>query len=75
MHGRSQAVRLPKEFRFPGKEVRIRRDGDRVILEPVEFDVAGLVQRSSMHAATSRSCPKGIEQPPPAAGDESIFDE
>ena len=32
--GRSQAVRLPKEFRFDGSEVRIRRDGDRVILEP-----------------------------------------
>ena len=35
MHGRSQAVRLPKEFRMPGKEVRVSRDGDRVILEPV----------------------------------------
>ena len=26
MNGRSQAVRLPREFRFTGKEVRIRRD-------------------------------------------------
>lgn len=34
MHGGSQAVRLPKAFRFEGKEVRIHRDGDRVILEP-----------------------------------------
>jgi antitoxin VapB len=32
--GRSQAVRLPKEFRFEGSEVHIRREGDRVILEP-----------------------------------------
>lgn len=32
--GRSQAVRLPKEFRFEGSEVRITRDGDRIILEP-----------------------------------------
>lgn len=31
--GRSQAVRLPKEFRFDGAEVRISRDGKRVILE------------------------------------------
>ena len=37
-HGGSQAVRLPKEFRFSGGEVRIRRDGDRVILEPAERD-------------------------------------
>ena len=33
-NGHSQAVRLPKEFRFVGTEVRIRRDGEKVILEP-----------------------------------------
>ena len=33
--GRSQAVRLPKEFRFEGDEVLISRDGDSVILEPL----------------------------------------
>ena len=33
--GRSQAVRLPKSFRFEGSEVRIRRHGSAVILEPV----------------------------------------
>lgn len=37
-HGGSQAVRLPKEFRFEGGEVRIRKEGDKVILEPVERD-------------------------------------
>lgn len=36
--GRSQAVRLPKEFRFRGEEVRIRRHGSAVILEPVADD-------------------------------------
>ncbi len=36
--GRSQAVRLPKDFRFPGEEVRIRRRGSAVILEPVGDD-------------------------------------
>ncbi len=34
MHGRSQAVRLPKAFRLPGKEVRVRRIGRGVLLEP-----------------------------------------
>ena len=34
-NGRSQAVRLPREFRFAGKEVRIHREGRRVVLEPV----------------------------------------
>jgi antitoxin VapB len=36
--GRSQAVRLPKEFRFQGDEVRIRRHGNAVILEPLADD-------------------------------------
>jgi antitoxin VapB len=36
--GRSQAVRLPKDFRFHGEEVRIRRHGSAVILEPVPQD-------------------------------------
>jgi antitoxin VapB len=34
MNGRSQAVRLPKEFRFTGDHVLAMRDGDRIILMP-----------------------------------------
>jgi hypothetical protein len=33
--GRSQAVRIPREFRFREREVSIRRDGEAVILEPL----------------------------------------
>ena len=32
LHGRSQAVRLPKEFRFEGTEVFVRRVGADVVL-------------------------------------------
>jgi len=35
-NGRSQAVRLPKAYRLPGKKVKISRSGKRVILEPLE---------------------------------------
>lgn len=35
-NGRSQAVRLPKEFRLKGSEVKIRKEGEKVILEPIE---------------------------------------
>ena len=35
-NGRSQAIRLPKAFRLPGTEVKISRDGSRIILEPLE---------------------------------------
>ena len=38
MNGRSQAVRLPLEFRFEAAEVRIYREGHRVILEPITDD-------------------------------------
>lgn len=34
MHGGSQAVRLPKAFRFEGTEVVIEKHGDTVILKP-----------------------------------------
>ena len=40
--GRSQAVRLPKEFRIDAEEVRIRKHGDAVVLEPVAKDWAWL---------------------------------
>lgn len=73
MHGRSQAVRLPKEFRFAGKEVRIRRDGVRVILEPVEFDVKAWLDRLNQYRDVP-FLPEGIEEPPPVAP-EKIFDE
>lgn len=34
-HGGSQAVRLPKAFRFDGTEVLIEKHGDEVVLKPV----------------------------------------
>jgi antitoxin VapB len=36
--GRSQAVRLPKAFRIEGEEVRIRRHGASIVLEPMAVD-------------------------------------
>jgi len=41
-HGGSQAVRLPKNFRLPGREVRVRRFGRGVLLEPIERSVADI---------------------------------
>lgn len=39
-NGRSQAVRLPKEYRFEGDRVRIRRVAQGVLLEPFIADTA-----------------------------------
>jgi antitoxin VapB len=44
-NGRSQAVRLPREFRFEGDRVRIRRMGQGVLLEPLIQDPAELFRR------------------------------
>jgi antitoxin VapB len=33
-NGRSQAVRIPREFELPGNEAIIRRDGMRLVIEP-----------------------------------------
>ncbi|PJZ25603.1 antidote-toxin recognition MazE [Leptospira hartskeerlii] len=35
-NGDSQAVRLPKEYRFKGKEVYIHKEGEVVILTPIQ---------------------------------------
>ena len=34
-NGRNQAVRIPREFELPGDEVILRKEGDRLILEPI----------------------------------------
>jgi antitoxin VapB len=55
--GRSQAVRLPKEFRFSGDEVRVRRHGSAVILEPIPKDwswldeIVGQMDEDALKAA------------------------
>jgi antitoxin VapB len=43
--GRSQAVRLPKEYRFDTDEVTIERVGDAVVLRPKVTDNAAWVAR------------------------------
>ena len=45
-NGRSQAVRLPKEYRFSGDEVAINKIGDVVILMPKENKWSGFFKQS-----------------------------
>ena len=35
-NGANQAVRIPREFELPGEEAIVRREGDTLIIEPVE---------------------------------------
>ena len=67
MHGGSQAVRLPKEFRFEGQEVRIRKEGHRVILEtpPAEVALDEIFRRIDERALEiGEEFPDRPEQPP-----------
>jgi virulence-associated protein VagC len=59
-YGGGQAVRLPKGFRMPGTEVRVRRIGRGVLLEPIgaHFDVKAWRRGlpSSTSISMNRSC-------------------
>jgi antitoxin VapB len=46
--GRSQAVRLPKEYRFEGDEVYIRKLGNAVVLLPKNGDWSALLASLEM---------------------------
>jgi antitoxin VapB len=72
-HGRSQAVRLPKEFRFKGTEVRVSKVGERVILEPIGG--ARVMPWDQIDAlGDAPFMPKGREQPTLPA-ERIVFDE
>ena len=73
MNGRSQAVRLPKEFRLPGTEVRISRMGSGVLLQPIQFDVDAWFARLDAYG-DEPFLTEGIDDPP-LVEPENIFDE
>jgi antitoxin VapB len=76
-HGRSQAVRLPKEFRFQGDEVYVRWQGDDVVLSSrprprmqsliqalVEFEPGFQMERLQPEAADRRAELRGAASRP-----------
>lgn len=69
--GRSQAVRLPKAYRFDANEVHIRRQGAAIILGPIPADwawldaLAGQFDEDAIAAATEQ----------PAAQERAELDE
>ena len=75
MTGRSQAVRLPKAFRMPGTEVRVTRDGDKIVLEPIKptFDVEAW-HAKLMALGGADFLPEGRPEQPPMPGDSDIPD-
>src|SRR5580693_6347320 len=77
-HGRSQAVRLPKEFRLPGTEVRVRRVGRGVLLEPINRDWKTMqaIFEKIDRLGGADFLPEGRpEQPPMPIDDRKYFDD
>jgi antitoxin VapB len=63
-NGRNQAVRIPREFELPGDEALLRKEGDRLILEPAQprslLAVLAVLEPLDEHFP-------GISDPPPDA--------
>lgn len=76
-HGRCQAVWLPEEFRLPGTEVRVRRIGRAVLLEPIERDIKDVqaVFAEIDRLTGGEFLPEGRPEQPPMPPPTSIFDE
>jgi antitoxin VapB len=71
-NGRSQAVRLPREFRFDGDRVRVRRFGRGVLVEPIFTNVSDWFAELD-RLATEPFMPEGRQQPPAQVRD--VFDD
>jgi antitoxin VapB len=65
MSGRSQAVRLPKSYRFDAKEVAIRRVGDSIILTPLVADWASQVRSAFANFSDAEPFVRAAEWPQP----------
>ena len=68
-NGRNQALRIPREFEFEGNEAIIRKDGSRLIVEPVAKKNR-LLELLKTLSSIDESFPE-LEDPP--AYDEKIF--
>ena len=61
-NGRNQAVRIPREFELPGHEAVMRREGERLIIEPLR--ARSLVTYLAALEPLDEELP-AIEDPPP----------
>lgn len=75
VNGRSQAVRLPKEYRFEGKEVYIKRTAEGVLLIPMDDTIWDVWEKNLNKYAepfmTDRNQPETQQE---RAGLDELFD-
>jgi antitoxin VapB len=61
-NGRHQAVRIPRELELPGEDALLRKDGDRLILEPLP--PRSLLKRLATLRPIDEDFP-AVDDPPP----------
>ncbi len=64
-NGRNQAVRIPVEFELPGDEAIIRKEGDRLIIEPARATPANLFEWLQTLEPLDEEFPEFDERAPP----------
>jgi antitoxin VapB len=62
-NGRNQAVRIPREFELAGKDAVMRKEGERLIIEPAPH--RSLLAWLAVQGPLDEEFPE-IEDPPPA---------
>lgn len=67
-NNRNQAVRIPVEFELPGDRATIRKDGDRLIIEPVHKP--GLLGLLASWEPLEEAIPEIDDEP---VGNEDVF--
>ena len=63
-NGRNKAVRIPREFEFPGEDAIMRKEGDRLVIEPVP--TKSLLAVLAKLAPLSEDFPPILDVPPDA---------
>ena len=61
-NGRNQALRIPREFELPGDEAILRKEGDRLIIEPAQR--RSLLQVLESLQPLTENFPEIEDQPP-----------
>lgn len=71
-NGRNKAVRIPREFELPGDEAIMRKEGDRLIIEPAprKTSLADLLDAWAKRPPLDPDDDfPGVDDPPPEAVD------
>jgi antitoxin VapB len=69
-NGRNQAVRIPREFELPGEDAVMRKEGERLIIEPARKreSLIELLDRWADEPPIGEEWPE-VEDPPPGPVD------